>query len=268
MVAVGGVPMLLRVLTAVEEVGASPVVVVGPHREQVPAGVLVVREEPPGGGPVAAAAAGLGAIFGGRRTGGGPQGVSAAASAGDSSKAAPGEQPGVDGRHDTVRPDGAVAAAVAAASGERGRVRGRRETAGPAKAEAAAFPAGSRRNEILDARAVAGGLVGEEESRPDVVLLLAADLPHLSGQALRVLLDAVQGHDGAVFVDGSGRRQLLCGAWRSGALLGAVKGFGVVEGGAIRRLVSGLEVAEVRWDGERAPYFDCDTQDDLREAGS
>uniref|UniRef100_A0ABV5MPI0 NTP transferase domain-containing protein n=1 Tax=Dactylosporangium vinaceum TaxID=53362 RepID=A0ABV5MPI0_9ACTN len=261
MVAVGGVPMLLRVLAAVEEVGASPVVVVGPRREQVPAGVLVVREEPPGGGPVAAAAAGLGAIFGDRKTGSGPQGVSAAVDA-----AVPGEQPGVDGRHDTVRPDGAAAVAKGVVPGGHGRVRGRYETVGPDGA--AASPAGSGRNEILDARAVAGGPGGEEESRPDVVLLLAADLPHLSGQALRVLLDAVQGHDGAVFVDGSGRRQLLCGAWRSGALLGAVQGFGVVEGGAIRRLVSGLEVAEVRWDGERAPYFDCDTQDDLREAGS
>lgn len=52
--------MLGRVLDAVG--GASPRVVVGPARPDVPDDVVQVREHPPGGGPVAAIAAGLEAI--------------------------------------------------------------------------------------------------------------------------------------------------------------------------------------------------------------
>ncbi|MFD2766342.1 molybdenum cofactor guanylyltransferase [Micromonospora eburnea] len=54
--AVGGRPMLHRVLAAVAD--ATPRIVVGPAGP-VPDGVRVTREEPPGGGPVAATAAGL-----------------------------------------------------------------------------------------------------------------------------------------------------------------------------------------------------------------
>lgn len=53
---VDGVPMLHRVLAAVPD--ADPRIVVGPPQE-VPPGVLVVREDPPYGGPAAAIAAGL-----------------------------------------------------------------------------------------------------------------------------------------------------------------------------------------------------------------
>jgi molybdopterin-guanine dinucleotide biosynthesis protein A len=57
--AVGGTPLLVRVLEAVR--GASARVVVGPAELDglLPAGVLRTSEEPPGGGPVAAIAAGL-----------------------------------------------------------------------------------------------------------------------------------------------------------------------------------------------------------------
>jgi molybdenum cofactor guanylyltransferase len=57
---VGGRAMLGRVLDAVG--AASPRVVVGPARPDVPDDVVQVREHPPGGGPVAAIAAGLAAI--------------------------------------------------------------------------------------------------------------------------------------------------------------------------------------------------------------
>jgi molybdenum cofactor guanylyltransferase len=55
--AVGGRPLLHRVLAAVAD--ARPRVVVGPPDLPLPEGVVRVREEPPGGGPVVAAAAGL-----------------------------------------------------------------------------------------------------------------------------------------------------------------------------------------------------------------
>ncbi|WP_091673271.1 molybdenum cofactor guanylyltransferase [Micromonospora auratinigra] len=54
--AVGGRPMLHRVLAAVAD--ASPRIVVGPAGA-LPGGVRVTREVPSGGGPVAATAAGL-----------------------------------------------------------------------------------------------------------------------------------------------------------------------------------------------------------------
>jgi molybdopterin-guanine dinucleotide biosynthesis protein A len=53
---VGGRPMLATVLAAVAD--AEPRIVVGPP-QQVPPGVLVVREQPARGGPVAALRAGL-----------------------------------------------------------------------------------------------------------------------------------------------------------------------------------------------------------------
>ncbi|WP_432983443.1 molybdenum cofactor guanylyltransferase [Dactylosporangium sp. CA-233914] len=177
MVAVGGVPMLARVVSALMEGGAAPIVVVGPVREGMPAGVRVVREEPAGGGPAAAVGAGIGEVAAGGR--GGPPGV--------------------------------------------------------------------------------GGL--------GLVAVVAADLPFLSGRAVRVLVDAVGERDGALFVDGDGRRQLLCGVWRVAALVEAVGQMERLEGASLRRLVGGLDVAEVAWAGERPPYFDCDTEDDLRRVG-
>jgi molybdopterin-guanine dinucleotide biosynthesis protein A len=57
---VGGRTMLSRVLDAVA--GASPRIVVGPTRPDLPPDVAQVRESPPGGGPVAALAAGLAAL--------------------------------------------------------------------------------------------------------------------------------------------------------------------------------------------------------------
>ena len=54
---VAGRPMLHRVLAAVAD--ASPLLVVGPPRDGLPAHVRQVQEEPPGGGPVAALSAGL-----------------------------------------------------------------------------------------------------------------------------------------------------------------------------------------------------------------
>ncbi|MFG2038860.1 NTP transferase domain-containing protein [Dactylosporangium sp. NPDC048998] len=178
MVAVGGVPMLHRVLAAVTEVGAAPRVVVGPGREGLPGDVRVVREEPAGGGPVAAAAAGL------------------------------------------------------------------------AELGVLARPVPPRR----------------DRAAPRLVALLAADLPLLTGESLEVLVRAVDegGVDGAMFLDGEGRRQLLCGVWRTPALAEAIARHGVVEGASLRALFAGLDVREVLWERPRPPYFDCDTEEDLR----
>ncbi|MER7006594.1 NTP transferase domain-containing protein [Dactylosporangium sp. NPDC000555] len=194
MVAVGGVPMLHRVLAAVTQVGAEPRVVVGPGREGLPGAVRVVREEPAGGGPVAAAAAGLAEL-------------------------------GALTRPVSPRDDPAA--------------------------------------RLVAPRAVPPG---GDQAAPGLVALLAADLPLLTGKSIEVLVRAVDegGVDGAVFLDGEGRRQLLCGVWRTSALAEAIARHGVVEGASLRALVAGLDVREVRWDRPRPPYFDCDTEEDLR----
>ena len=61
-IVVGGRSMLATVLTALD--WCETVAVVGPHRDDLPAGVLQTKEHPPGAGPVAAIAAGIAALPG------------------------------------------------------------------------------------------------------------------------------------------------------------------------------------------------------------
>nr|WP_234359623.1 NTP transferase domain-containing protein [Plantactinospora sp. BC1] len=108
-----------------------------------------------------------------------------------------------------------------------------------------------------------------------VVALLAADLPLLTADAVRQLRTALSrapGADGVVYVDDAGRAQFLCGVWRVGPLraalarLAAGRG-GVLTGTSMRALVAELTVTEVAWRGSGPPpWFDCDTDDDLRRA--
>ncbi|MFF5177137.1 molybdenum cofactor guanylyltransferase [Micromonospora sp. NPDC000316] len=125
-----------------------------------------------------------------------------------------------------------------------------------------------------------------------VVALLAADLPlltraavgelltHLgtarSGGAAAPVAEGVRGGpgqiDGVCFVDTDGRRQSLCGVWRVAALrsglarLSAERG-GDLAGAPVRALLAGLVVREVPWAGSGPPpWFDCDTDDDVRQA--
>jgi molybdopterin-guanine dinucleotide biosynthesis protein A len=110
---------------------------------------------------------------------------------------------------------------------------------------------------------------------PDVALtaLLAADLPLLTGEAVDVLRLTVESApmQGAVYRDADGRRQLLCGVWRTAALREAVDRLGAARGGlhgaSVRELTEYLRVAEVSWRRPGPPpWFDCDTDDDLRTA--
>lgn len=222
MLAVGGAPMLARVLAAAAGAGAAPLVVVGPPRGGLPGGVLSTREEPAGGGPVAAAAAGLALV-----------GTELVALLGADLPFLTAEAVAL-----LMREVGAGGAGLVDEGG-RGPLVAREVGAGGA------------------------GLVGEGGRGP----LVARGV----------------GVDGAVFVDEGGRRQLLCGVWRTAALVGALRGLPAVAGASMRSLVSGLAVREVRWPAEarldgvdaragagvvrRPPYFDCDTEDDLRRAG-
>ncbi|WP_407939977.1 molybdenum cofactor guanylyltransferase [Micromonospora tarapacensis] len=132
--------------------------------------------------------------------------------------------------------------------------------------------------------AVAAGLALLDIEVP-AVALLAADLPLLNRSAVRELLrhlddepvDAAGRHgsgtgvDGACFVDGSGRRQTLCGVWRPYALRTALDRLagrrGELAGAPLRELLTNLAVREVRWTGDGLePWFDCDTERDVRRA--
>jgi len=142
--------------------------------------------------------------------------------------------------------------------------------------------------------AIAARLARLDPATP-VVALLAADLPLLGAEhvdELRERLAAGSGvaadaaryadgaryadraryADGACYVDGTGRRQSLCGVWRHEPLRRAVRHLAAARGGdlacaSMRALLTVLAVVEVRWAGAGAPpWFDCDTDDDVRRA--
>src|SRR3982751_2133659 len=83
--------------------------------------------------------------------------------------------------------------------------------------------------------------------------LLAADLPLLTGEAIDVLRLTVESApmQGAVYRDAEGRRQMLCGVWRTSALREAVQRVaedrGRLDGASVRELMDHLRVAEVSW---------------------
>lgn len=95
--------------------------------------------------------------------------------------------------------------------------------------------------------------------RPDLVVVLAVDLPAVTTGTVARLLAAAEG-DGAVLVDG--RRQHLCAAYRTGALLAAAPDDPT--GLSVHRLVAGLALVEVPAVAGEAR--DVDTWDDLRDA--
>ncbi|MEE6309835.1 NTP transferase domain-containing protein [Plantactinospora veratri] len=129
--------------------------------------------------------------------------------------------------------------------------------------------------------AVAAGLALLADAAPPgtsdtgTVALLAADLPLLTSDAVRQLRTALSraaGADGVVFVDGTGRAQFLCGVWRVAPLraaLGRVAAAhdGVLTGTSMRALIVEMTVTELAWRGAGPPpWFDCDTEDDVRRA--
>lgn len=106
----------------------------------------------------------------------------------------------------------------------------------------------------------------------DLVAVLAADLPFLTGGAVGRLRDALLTDstvDGAVYVDGDRRRQTLCGMWRVGPLHAALDRLAPAghAGARMRDLLAGLRTADVRHqEAGPPPWYDCDEPDDLIKA--
>ncbi len=124
-----------------------------------------------------------------------------------------------------------------------------------------------------------------------LVLVTAADLPFLTAAAIATLAESLTADaaatpaesrtadasgvldDGraadptgvALFVDAGGRRQHLCSMWRIAALRAALPA--EPHGASMRRLLDGVEVAQVAWAGDGPPpWYDCDTPDELARA--
>ncbi len=97
---------------------------------------------------------------------------------------------------------------------------------------------------------------------PRLVAVLAVDMPLVTTATVaRLMLSAED--DGAVLVDEDGRRQYLCAIFRSEALMDAAPPLEEQHGLSMRRLVSGLRLAEVpalAWEAR-----DVDTWQDLTD---
>jgi molybdenum cofactor guanylyltransferase len=112
--------------------------------------------------------------------------------------------------------------------------------------------------------AIAAGLV-LVPARVEHVAVLAADLPFLTAADLAWLSPA-DDTDGAVFVDENGREQWLCGMWWTDALRSRLAAVGEVAGRSLREVLAPLRVALVTTTARPAPWYDCDTEEQLREA--
>ena len=119
---------------------------------------------------------------------------------------------------------------------------------------------------------VAALAVGVREVQAPVTVVLAADLPFLDRTTvdlLRALL--ARGPDLALATDAAGRDQYLLAAWRTSALRTALAAVGDPTGAPLRRLVQGVSVGRLTGHalgsaGGPAPWFDCDTDEDVTRA--
>lgn len=109
---------------------------------------------------------------------------------------------------------------------------------------------------------VAGLLAGRRALAcdPELLLMLAVDMPRVTAETVSRLVDASTGHDGAVLVDQHGRRQLVF-AVRPGPLAAAAPSD--AHGHSVRALLAPLELAEVPARGDEARGVD--DWEDLRE---
>ncbi|WP_435091127.1 molybdenum cofactor guanylyltransferase [Micromonospora aurantiaca (nom. illeg.)] len=245
--AVGGRPMLHRVLDAVAD--ADQRIVVG-SSGPLPRGVRTAREEPPGGGPVAATAAGLALLDPGTTT--------VAVLAADlpllTTAAVAELRRALAACHSRDDPPPALDAAAAGPEDAPA-------TAGPEDAPATAGPE--------DAPATAGPEDAPATAGPEDAP--AAVGPEDAPAAWRETLD---GRSAALacYVDGDGRRQHLCALWQVPALRSALDRLATTRGGSldgapVRGLLADVAVREVSWSGSGPPpWFDCDTDEDVRRA--
>ena len=96
--------------------------------------------------------------------------------------------------------------------------------------------------------------------RPDLLVVLAVDMPLVTSATIRRLTEAAE-QDGAVLVDQAGKLQYLCAAYRPDALDRVRPSYEEEHGLSVRDLVSPLDLAQVAAFGPETR--DVDTWDDL-----
>ena len=111
---------------------------------------------------------------------------------------------------------------------------------------------------------VAGMLAGRRAlaRRPDLLVVLAVDMPRVTHQTVDRLFDAATGRDGAVLLDDDGRRQLVLAVHTD--RLDAVAPDDP-HGHSVRALLAPLDLADVVSLGHEARGVD--RWEDLRELG-
>jgi len=220
--------------------GAEPVVVVGPRRPTA-GPVHWRREEPAHGGPLAALAAGLEAV---------PPGVELTA-------VLAADLPGL-GRGTVVR-----LLRTMASGGPTGAAVGRPGAALPGPTGPAAVgstgPAAVGSAGVTPTGRTGSALTGSTGTGETPAVLAGGPRVGLTGAAE---VGPTSGPVGVLLVDGDGRRQWLCGVWRTVALRAALAGVGDPNGRSMRAVLGGLDTVELA--AEPGEAFDVDTPDDLR----
>ncbi len=115
------------------------------------------------------------------------------------------------------------------------------------------------------------GLAALGAAGPDIIALLAGDMPFLGAAHVGALLAALgrpapAEAAGAVLTDDAGRPQWLASCWRARPLAAALAAYA---GTSLRGLLGPLLPAQVFCrpePGEPPPWTDCDTPDDLTAA--
>jgi molybdopterin-guanine dinucleotide biosynthesis protein A len=101
------------------------------------------------------------------------------------------------------------------------------------------------------------------------VAVLASDLPFVNAEILDRLRFELSGSaEVAVLVDETGRPQWLCSVWRHEALARRLEQLGDPSGRSMQDLVDGALVQHLAVPAPSGPppWFDCDTDDDVRRA--
>lgn len=108
-----------------------------------------------------------------------------------------------------------------------------------------------------------GAGLGALPADAERVVVLAADMPFMTSDAVSSLLTSLPGHDAAVFTDDGGNVQPLAGVYHVRALTSALVACGDLRGGAAMRVLTRLDAVKVRDNGATR---DCDTVDQVDAA--
>jgi molybdopterin-guanine dinucleotide biosynthesis protein A len=123
-------------------------------------------------------------------------------------------------------------------------------------------PDGDLREQPPGGGPVAALVAGLTRVTAPVVVVLAADLPFVTVDAVEQLVRSAP----AIAVDDDGRRQYLLAAYRTAELRAVMPAD--AGGASLRSVIGQLPAADIRLTGEPPPWWDCDTPADLDQARS